>query len=363
LALPKVEESIFPEPETDPLPEPAAEEAGEPEALPPLQQEEAPLKKVSPPTSPKVAGVQLQRLKAEESKDTAKEQKEKRKKRKEASKRDSADRTNDGSSARHLLLGAQVVTEGPSARGQALESEQACAIPDGTGTVTTEEASDTVTSEGLYSSCARVYGTAWEPAAEEPCGTETEQACVWRAEEQEQSKDELVTTSSDEWHSTPSKEASVTLSYNDVEEDVNESGSTMFFDLAAADREMPALAAEFTAQLVQADLGNFAEPLARLGVEAARDVGFLSDKELVRMGMRLVQRRKLRAISAGKEEEEEDGEELHDGDDVETVRKANIDSAADDGCYSEVSTAALDFDRISSEAEANALGEHAKVEA
>jgi hypothetical protein len=75
--------------------------------------------------------------------------------------------------------------------------------------------------------------------------------------------------------------------------------SPMVYNLAAADRETPVLNAEFTAQLLKANLGFYAEPLARLGVEDLSDVDFLSDKELWPLGMRLVHVRKLRALAAG----------------------------------------------------------------
>jgi hypothetical protein len=222
-------------------------------------------------------------------------------------------------------------------------------------------------------SCNEAYGVPWEPAAEEPCGsdgTETlaEQAWLCALDEQVQSKDgqkELIAAT------TPDKECllSDTLSplpVSDVGERVSENGSIpgdrtptaspvgharqaapIMFDLAAADGEIPALAAEFTGQLSEVDLGDFAEPLARLGVEAACDVAYISDKELSRIGMRLVQRRKLRAMASSGQE---DGEDFRRAE-TKIPNMPYVDSATDtdSGCGSDVSTA----DAVSNEAEIN----------
>jgi hypothetical protein len=310
--------------------------------------------------SPKGAEVQ-------ESKDAAKEHKEKRKKRKEAGKGDFSDPTSDGGSARCPTLGAQVANGDPAAAEEEAGENvgkfpMAAHGPDGTDTVTTETCGS-VTSEGLLS-CAQAYGTAWEPAAEEPCGSDgtetlTEQAWLCQHDQQEQSKDSP--------RSLPPCDAGACANENrSIPTDLDplasawlagqgQQAAPVMFDLAAADGEVPALAAEFTAQLSEVDLGNFAEPLARLGVEAARDVAYISDKELGRMGMRLVQRRKLRAmVPSG--QGEEDGEEILE----EGTIKPYVDSATDgsSGCQSEVSTT----DAASNEAEANALGTPTKLE-
>jgi hypothetical protein len=72
-----------------------------------------------------------------------------------------------------------------------------------------------------------------------------------------------------------------------------------YFDLTVADDDAtPALDEEFFKELSEAGLSCFVEPLASWGVENASDTAYLSDTELAEIGMLLVQRRKLRALTA-----------------------------------------------------------------
>lgn len=374
----------------------------EPPLALPLKCEEEASPKALPPTVMLIP-------EAEEKREAAKEPKEKRKKRREAgSKGDVSDRASDGGSARCPLVGAQVMA-GASERGGARESVQACHLLDGTGTGTLETCG-TATSEGL-SSIRRPQSPV--SVAEEPSGCESVEAIVWeqpkdhslkvaeqpeddaskigeeprgdvpnvfepphddehklieQAEVSEQCSDreepsELSSRVSEEmamsWGAasdeSPSPDATSTSGQAPVVFDLATDSCAIFYDLAMADRETPALAAEFTAELSKVDLEHFAEPLARLGVEAARDVAYLSDKELVRMGMRLVQRRKLRALSASADGEEDEAL----AEDGEESAKAKAESGTD-GCSSEVSTASLDFERSPSDVntlEAHAVGD------
>jgi hypothetical protein len=92
--------------------------------------------------------------------------------------------------------------------------------------------------------------------------------------------------------------------------------SPVVYDLASEDHEMPPLPAEFLTQLSDANLDNFAGALAHLGVESISDLHFLEDRELKRIGMRLVHIRKLRALALGELLGEHDIEETADADAV-----------------------------------------------
>jgi hypothetical protein len=322
--------------------------------------------------------------------------KEKRKKRREASKDDISDRASDGGSARRTLSGSQ---------GIGTLSLETCGTATSEGLASCRRPQSPVSVAEEPSGCKSVKACVWEPEAEQPeddaskIGAEPkgdvpnmiepphddEHKLIVQTKASEQAESGVVVAATSEqgpselssmvsmmsWGATSEEGASLpTTSDGAVEEEVaSEDGSSVggpspdatstsgqapvvfdlatdrcpfVYDLAMADCETPALAAEFTAELSKVDLEHFAEPLARLGVEAARDVAYLSDKELVRMGMRLVQRRKLRALSAsadGEEEVSEDEALAEDGDESAKVKA----ESGTDGCSSEVSTASLDF--------------------
>lgn len=331
--------------------------------------------------------------------------KEKRKKRREASKGDISDRASDGGSARRTLVGSQ---------GTGTLSLETCGTATSEGLASLRRPQSPVSVDEEPSGCKSVKACVWEPEAEQPeddaskIGADPkgdvpnmiepphddEHKLIVQTKASEQAESGVVVAATSEqgpselssmvsmmsWGAASEEGASLpTTSDGAVEELASESGSSVggpspdatstsgqapvvfdlatdrcpfVYDLAMADCETPALAAEFTAELSKVDLEHFAEPLARLGVEAARDVAYLSDKELVRMGMRLVQRRKLRALSASADGEEESA-------------KVKAESGTD-GCSSEVSTASLDFERISSDAnalDAHAVGDTDEVEA
>jgi hypothetical protein len=322
--------------------------------------------------------------------------KEKRKKRREASKGDISDRASDGGSARRTLVGSQ---------GTGTLSLETCGTATSEGLASLRRPQSPVSVDEEPSGCKSVKACVWEPEAEQPeddaskIGADPkgdvpnmiepphddEHKLIVQTKASEQAESGVVVAATSEqgpselssmvsmmsWGATSEEGASLpTTSDGAVEEEVaSEDGSSVggpspdatstsgqapvvfdlatdrcpfVYDLAMADCETPALAAEFTAELSKVDLEHFAEPLARLGVEAARDVAYLSDKELVRMGMRLVQRRKLRALSAsadGEEEVSEDEALAEDGDESAKVKA----ESGTDGCSSEVSTASLDF--------------------